>query len=120
MANKILLISTLCSSVCHLTAFLLSVQLLPIPYILFIVIALITSIWNHATTNKLAKWSDRITMGCGTIITYAIAPLGITYYVMPVVIGTYGLAKKLDSNIPHIIAHIGITGINMYILMYGI
>ena len=119
MANKILLASTLCSTICHLTAFLLSVQLPPTPYIIFIVIALITSIWNHSTTSELAKWSDRIIIGCGAVITYTIAPLNTIYFILPIAVGSYGLAKKMNNCIPHIIAHISLTGINMYILMNG-
>lgn len=116
MANKVLLISALCSTISHLTAFVLLAQLQSIPYIIFIVFALITSIWNHSTTSELAKWSDRITMGCGTIIIYAITQVEAIYYIMPVIIGIYGLAKKMNNNILHILAHISITCINIYIL----
>ena len=82
--------------------------------------ALMTSIWNHSSTSELAKWSDRITMGCGTIIIYTIAPVEAIYYTMPVIIGTYGLAKKMNNSILHIVTHIGITYINIYILAYVI
>jgi hypothetical protein len=118
MANQVLLISALCSSICHLYAFLQTTRLPSNYYSLFILLALGTSIWNHAATSEIAKWSDRVVMGCGTIITYTIAPVQATYG-MPIVISSYFGAKIFKHNIFHICAHATITAINMYIILYG-
>ena len=98
MANQVLLLSAIISSLCHMYALVKTKHLPSTYYISFIMLALGTSIWNHATTSELAKWSDRITMGCGTIITYNIAPVQ-AYFGMPVVILSYFGAKIFKRNI---------------------
>jgi hypothetical protein len=118
MANKVLLLSALISSLCHIYALVKTEQLPPVYYTSFIMLALGTSIWNHRTTSEIAKWSDRITMGCGTIITYTIAP-DQAYFGMPVIFLSYFGAKIFKHNIFHICAHTSITAINMYIILYG-
>ncbi len=117
MANKVLLISAICSSICHLAAILLTPLIQSIYYILFIILALSTSIWNHGVTSNIAKWSDRLVMGFGTIITYLIVP-DKALYGLPIIIASYFGAKISNNNLYHIIAHITITIINIYIILY--
>ncbi len=119
MANKTLLNSSLCSLTCHILAILMSIQLPPVPYIGFVFFGLGTSVWNHYTTSDIAKWIDRITMGFGVVITYLVAPLHIFKYILFVIVGSYGIAKIYKNNISHLIAHLCITCINVYIILFG-
>jgi hypothetical protein len=83
-------------------------------------IIIFTSIVNHATTNNIYKWFDRIAVIIGFIICLIIYykyKLDSIIVILLICIILYGSAKYDNNNLYHILAHLLIT-INNFIIYY--
>lgn len=115
MVNHALKLSALASSAVHSLAILTLGP--PGPYILFVLGACGTSVWNHAVTSEVAKWADRGMMAAGTVITLLIAPTVPLRLLMLLTVATYAAGKYARSTAIHMCAHWMITFINLHIML---
>ena len=72
MANYTLFLSALVCTKIHIAFMIIWYDALRIPqgpYLYIVIIcALATSLWNHGVTNKVAKWTDRLCIACGSLV----------------------------------------------------
>ena len=93
----------------------------------------LTSMWNHGFTLKIAKWLDRSWMTVGTIIDivfilalpFVSKVIGLSMVVLYV--SLYFMAKymikqkdgnKQFGNLPHLITHIGATLCHVWLMVH--
>ncbi len=114
MTNLILLRSSIVCSIIHV--YIMSVYPPPLLYGLFINIGLLTSICNHGLTSYYWRWSDRIIMAGGSGITIYLAPSNSIRGCVVLLGILYGLSKRYNTTIFHVIAHGLLTYINTSIL----
>ena len=116
MANSILLTSSL---------FFGSMQLFYVyTYIdrefgLFVLLGVLTSIFNHGSSIEIIKYLDRITMYIGYILnTIILLEFNLLYYILILNLAVlfYLIAKILNSSFMHVLSHMLIMFVNIYIL----
>ena len=80
MANSLLLQSSVFHGIILLGLIAVTYPQLPPWIIIGVILVIITSCWNHGTTNKIAKWCDRgITAAVAVVLFYVLLTGSVAY-----------------------------------------